>query len=301
MLRLTRAIFAALLSGVVLAAGCGPITEEQGQGPGHRAQVLALNPRQELELGRRAYREILSKPEKYGRALPADSPETERVRAVATRIIKATEIRPLEREMNLHPGRFDWEVNVLQSPQINAFCLPGGKIAVFAGLLQVVQNDDQLAAVLGHETAHALAHHVSERLTHQQNGGSVLGLLRGKAFDRDQEAEADHIGVFLMTFAGYDPEEAVRLWQRMEQLSAQRPHVPEILSDHPSDERRLRNIANWAPRAQAAKKAYEEGHIEPEQRQASLGALVDPWAMRASESFSAILSSSSHGRLYFNF
>jgi len=104
-----------------------------------------------------------------------------------------------------------------------------------------------------------------------------------------------------MTFAGYDPEEAVRLWQRMEQLSAQRPHVPEILSDHPSDERRLRNIANWAPRAQAAKQAYEEGHIEPEARQASLEALVNPWALRASQQFCSIPSGSSHLRLGFNF
>jgi len=124
----TRAVLAALLTGVVLAAGgCGPVGEEQGQGPGHRPQVLALNPRQEMELGRRAYREILSEPEKYGRVFPADSPETERVRAVAARIIKATEIRPLEQEMNLHPGRFDWEVNVLESPQINAFCPPGAR------------------------------------------------------------------------------------------------------------------------------------------------------------------------------
>ncbi len=195
---------------------------------------------------------------------PGDSPETERVRAVAARIIKATEIKPLEREKNLHPGRFDWEINVLDSPKINAFCLPGGKMAVFRGLLEVVQNDDQLAAVVAHETAHALAHHVSERIANEQNGGSVLAALRGKAFDRDQEAEADHIGIFLMTFAGYNPEEAVRLWERMQQISAGQPHLPEILSDHPSDARRLRNIASWVPRAWAAKHAYEAGHIEPE-------------------------------------
>jgi predicted Zn-dependent protease len=198
---------------------------------------------------------------------------------VAARIVKATEIRPLMQEMNLHPGRFDWEINVLDSPQINAFCLPGGKIAVFSGLLEVVQNDDQLAAVIGHETAHALAHHVSERVAHEQDGGSVLGLLRGKAFDRDQEAEADHIGIFLMTFAGYNPEEAVRLWQRMEQLSAQRPHVPEILSDHPSDERRIKNIASWVPRAWAAKHAYEEGHVEPEARHIRRGTHPELWAI----------------------
>jgi predicted Zn-dependent protease len=274
------ALAALAIVAVLSGSGCeGPLGEEQGGGPGHRTQVLALNPGQELELGRRAYREILSSPSKYGHVFPRNSPETERVRAVAARIVKATEIRPLMQEMNLHPGRFDWEINVLDSPQINAFCLPGGKIAVFSGLLEVVQNDDQLAAVIGHETAHALAHHVSERIAHEQGGGSVLGLLRGKAFDRDQEAEADHIGIFLMTFAGYNPEEAVRLWQRMEQLSAQRPHVPEILSDHPSDERRIKNIASWVPRAWAAKHKFEEGHIAPEARHIRRGTQSDLWAI----------------------
>jgi predicted Zn-dependent protease len=279
--RSMRPALAALWIVAVLgASGCeGPIGEAQGEGPGHRSQVLALNPRQELELGRRAYREILSSQSKYGHVFPKDSPETERVRAVAAHIVKATEIKPLMQEMNLHPGRFDWEINVLDSPQINAFCLPGGKIAVFSGLLEVVQNDDQLAAVIGHETAHALAHHVSERIAHEQDGGSVLGMLRGKAFDRHQEDEADHIGIFLMTFAGYNPEEGVRLWQRMEQLSAQRPHVPEILSDHPSDERRLKNIASWVPRAWAAKHAYEEGHVEPEARHIRRGTHADLWAV----------------------
>ena len=81
---------------------------------------------------------------------------------------------------------------------------------------------------------HALAHHVSERIAHEQGSGSALDMLRGKAFDRDQEAEADHIGLFLMTFAGYDPGEAVHLWNRMQQISAGTVRLPEILSDHPS-------------------------------------------------------------------
>jgi len=279
--RSQRALVAAFLIGACLTGlACEGPAEERGEGPGHRAQVLALNPRQELELGRQAYREILSNPQKFGRVLGADAPETERVKGVAARIVKATEIEPLMREMNLHPGRFDWEINVLDSPQINALCLPGGKMAVFLGLLQVVQNDDQLAAVIAHETAHALAHHVSERIAQSQgqNGRSVLAELRGKAFDREQEAEADHIGVFLMTFAGYNPEEAVRLWERMEQVGAGRPQVPEILSDHPSDERRLHSIASWVPRALAAKRAFDEGHIEAQSQQARRGARGDLWA-----------------------
>lgn len=235
----------------------------QGEGPGHRAQVLALTPRQELLLGRRAYQEILNDPEKYGRALPAGSPQVRRVRAVAERIIKAAQIEPLQREINLRKGyRYEWEVNVFDKNTINAFCLPGGKIGVFEGLLRIVQNDDQLAVVLSHEIAHALAHHSSERLAHEGLNHGRGGGFWGKAFDREQESEADHIGLFLMTFAGYDPDEAVRFWERMERLSQGR-EVPEILSDHPSDEHRIRDIEKWIPQAKAAKRAYDEGKITP--------------------------------------
>lgn len=259
----------ALLYGVSLtvglvASGCefntGPAPK--GEGPGGRRQRLALSPKQELDLGRKAFQEVLSNPGEFGRALPADSPETQRVRAVARRIIQAASIEPLQREMNLRKGfRFEWEVVVLDNPQVNAFCLPGGKIAVFTGLLRVVQNDDQLATVLAHEIAHALAHHSSERLAYE--GINKPGKIWAKAFERDEESEADHIGLFLMTFAGYDPREAVRFWERMQRVTGGRSQVPEILSDHPSDAHRIRDIEQWVPRALAAKKAYDEGHIEP--------------------------------------
>jgi predicted Zn-dependent protease len=262
------AAFCALCLALV-TAGCefpnggGP----QGQGPGHRPQMLALSPQQELELGRRAYREVLSHPEEFGRALPVDSPEVQRVRAVTRRIIRAAEIEPLQREINLRPGyRFEWEVNVLDSNKVNAFCLPGGKIAVFKGMLRVVQNDDQLATVLSHEIAHALAHHSSERLARQEINRGGIGGFWSKAFDREQESEADHIGVFLMTLAGYDPDEANRFWDRMQRIAGGRQAIPEILSDHPSDERRIRQLEKWIPRAKAAKQAYDEGRIAPAPR-----------------------------------
>ncbi len=140
------------------------------------AQTLALSPRQELALGRQAYKEVLSNPRKYGPVMPADRPECQRVRAIAQRIIHAAGIEPLQREINLRKGyRFEWEVNVLDNEQVNAFCLPGGKIAVFHGLLRVVQNDDQLATVLSHEIAHALAHHSSERVARKEMNQGGLG------------------------------------------------------------------------------------------------------------------------------
>jgi predicted Zn-dependent protease len=253
---------AVFLVGLLPLAGCDARPPGQGQGPGHREQDLALSPQEELELGRKAYREVLGE----SRALPHDSKEVRRVTHVGERIAETVKVEPLMREINLHVRdyRFEWEFNVLEDRQVNAFCLPGGKVAVFTGLLHVVRNDDQLAAVLGHEVAHALAHHASERLARQEREGrGLMAALRERKYDREQESEADHIGVFLMTFAGYDPREAVAFWGRMKRLSDEQGHVPEILSDHPSDERRIRQLEEWVPKAEAAKKAYDEGRITP--------------------------------------
>ncbi len=249
-----------------LCSGCEFPNDPSGgrEGPGHRAQPLALSPQQELALGRKAYQEVLSNPGEFGRVLPVDRPECRRVRGIARRIIDAAGIEPLQREINLRKGyRFEWEVNVLEKEQVNAFCLPGGKIAVFTGLLPVAQNDDQLATVLSHEVSHALAHHASERVVREGMNRGGLGQIWNKVYDREQEAEADHIGVFLMTFAGYDPAEAVRFWERMQQLASGQQRLPEILSDHPSDAHRIQNLKSWVPRARAAKQAFDEGHIEP--------------------------------------
>jgi metalloendopeptidase OMA1, mitochondrial len=279
-----RRFVQAALAGVVLAslvavAGCelpipdegqgqgqqAPQGEGEGEGPGHRFQRLGLTPQEELAVGKKAYREILE--EYRGRILPADSREVQRARQVTARIVKAAGIEPLQREINLHLDGyvFQWEVNVLEDDQINAFCLPGGKIGVFTGLFQVVgNNDDQLATVLSHEIAHALAHHSSERVAEAKNeppGGSIARYFQHKKFDRAQEAEADKIGVFLMTFAGYDPRQAIVFWQRMEQMAP--THMPEILSDHPSHEHRIEAMEDNVRRALAAKRAFDEGRIAP--------------------------------------
>jgi predicted Zn-dependent protease len=265
--RLAAGVFGLLLVGLA-GPGCEVVSGPPGgEGPGHRPQELALSPAEELQLGRQAYREVLSNSRKYGRVLPADSEPVQRVREVARRIVRAASIEPLQREINLRRGyRFEWEANVLANDQVNAFCLPGGKIAVFEGILPVTQNDDQLATVLSHEIAHALAHHSSERLAREGLNPGPSGGFWARAFDRAQESEADHIGLFLMTFAGYDPDEAVRFWRRMERLSANQPRPPEILSDHPSDARRIHDIEGWIPRARAAKQAYDEGRIAPAPR-----------------------------------
>jgi predicted Zn-dependent protease len=247
--------------GLIALIGCGPgfREEQEGQGPGRRPQQLVLTPEQELELGRRAYLQVLS--EMRGRILPADDPQVRRSRAIVGKLVRAVGNEPLQREINLRLRgyQFDWEVNVVSDNQINAFCLPGGKMIVFTGILAVAENDDQLACVLGHEIAHALAHHVNERVARDESGR--VSFLRGKAYDRQQESEADHIGLFLMTFAGYDPEQAVPFWEHMREISGQHEHPPTILSDHPSDAQRIAQIKAWVPAAKAAKQAYDHGRI----------------------------------------
>jgi predicted Zn-dependent protease len=232
--------------------------EGRGEGPGHRRQRLGLRPDEELALGEQAYQQVLR--ESRRRILPGDDPQVRHVRKIASRIVRAAGIEPLQREINLHIRgyRFEWEANVIQDRRINAFCLPGGKIVVFTGILPVAQNDDQLSVVLAHEIAHALAHHSNERITRKESG--QVSFLMDKKFDRKQETEADHIGVFLMTFAGYDPKEAIRFWVRMSQVN-EGGRIPEFLSDHPSDEQRIRNMQRWVPMALAGKKAFDEGRI----------------------------------------
>jgi predicted Zn-dependent protease len=274
----------ALATGLV-ASGCSPPNQA---GPGHRSQTLALTPEQEVSLGKQAYQEILSKSK-----VVRDGPEVQRMREVGERIAKASDIEPLQREINLHLQgyQFDWEFNVLENDQVNAFCLPGGKVAVFTGLLKIVENDDQLATVMSHEIAHALAHHASERIAREQmvehaaqaaagvlgqmdpeRQKQLIGLLAAGArvgslpFDRRQEMEADRIGVFLMTFAGYDPRQALVFWERMSEVSRRRGHVPQILSDHPSDADRIKQMQEIIPRALAGKKAFDEGRIAPASR-----------------------------------
>jgi predicted Zn-dependent protease len=238
-----------------------PPPDNNREGPGQRSQTLGLSPDQELEMGRQAYQQVLR--EARDRIVPANDPAVRRVRQVAVRIVHAAGIEPLQREINLHLRgyRFEWAANVIDDRQVNAFCLPGGKIVVFSGILPVADNDAQLATVLSHEIAHALAHHSNERLTREESGR--VGFLMEKAFDRRQESEADHIGVFLMTFAGYDPEEAVQFWERMEQASRGARRPPEFLSDHPCDERRIHDLRQWVPRARGAKNAFDEGRIAP--------------------------------------
>ena len=197
-------------------------------------------------------------------ALNRHPAQTERVRRIAQRLIPHTAV------FRDDAVRWQWEVNVLSSNEVNAWCMPGGKMAVYTGLIEQLQTtDDELAAVMGHEIAHALREHARERMGRQQAtavgaavGSSVLeaftGIRLGELGDtfaqamfvlpnsRENEQEADRIGVELGARAGYDPRAAVSLWQKMAAAGGGQP--PQWLSTHPSHETRIRDLQDYAQR-----------------------------------------------------
>lgn len=223
-----------------------------------RSELLLLPESSEIQMGRQAYAEVLQKSK-----VSTDPVANEELLRVGRRIAAAT-------------GRTDyqWEFKLIENKQVNAFALPGGKVAVYTGILPITKDDAGLATVLGHEVAHAIAHHGAERisqtllvqtglaatqiaLSHRDpttvkqvtsllGAGATVGFLL--PWSRGQESEADHLGLIFMAKAGYDPHAALDFWKRMtEAARGQRP--PEFLSDHPSDVTRIQQIERWIPEA----------------------------------------------------
>ncbi|WP_345989148.1 M48 family metallopeptidase [Sulfurimonas sp. HSL1-2] len=226
---------------ILMIAGCAktPVTG--------RSQLILISNEQEISLG-------LSESEKLKQSakLSTDKAQTERIRRIGKRIAAVS-------------GRddFQWEFNVIESDTLNAFCLPGGKVYFYTGLLKLTANDDQIATVMGHEIAHALARHGAERMSMQMvsnTGGQLLGAAMGVPaeyqglysqayglstqlgvllpYSRKHESEADQIGIYLMWKAGFDPNQAVAFWQKMKEASGGKK-APEFLSTHPSDQSRI--------------------------------------------------------------
>ncbi|MEC5396569.1 M48 family metallopeptidase [Uliginosibacterium sp. H1] len=210
------------------------------------------------------YKQVLQQAQKKN-ALNVDAALTARVRRIADRIIPQVSVfRP-------EAAKWQWEVNVLSSKELNAWCMPGGKIAFYSGLIETLQlNDDEIAAIMGHEIAHALREHAWERASQAANAGlgmTVAGILLGAQgyqmdmasmayqvmFElpnsREHETEADRIGVELAARAGYNPAAAVTLWQKMgKQSSGGEP--PQFLSTHPANADRQKDLTVYSQRVQ---------------------------------------------------
>ena len=206
--------------------------------------------------------------------LSHNSAEVQMVKNVGSRIARATEDLLKEKGMGEDIRTYKWEFNLIDDPKtVNAWCMPGGKVAVYTGILPVTKDETGLAVVMGHEIAHAVAKHGNERMSQgllAQLGGVALSVaLSTQAaattdlflsayglgtqvgillpYSRVQEAEADKIGLALMAKAGYDPKEAVPFWKRMNEKGGSRP--PEFLSTHPAPETRIREIEAFLPEA----------------------------------------------------
>jgi predicted Zn-dependent protease len=220
----------------------------------NRNQFMMMSPDQEMSIGASESQKI-----KKSSKLSTDKALQDKIKHIGQKIAAVS-------------GRSDyaWEFNVIESNVTNAFCLPGGKVFFYTGILKITQNDDQIAAVMGHEIAHALARHGAERASMQSAGNlgaQVLGVALGipkeyqglyaqvygvtsqvgliLPYSRRFEHEADQIGVHLMVQAGYNPYEAIKFWENMKKASTGDQKPPAFLSTHPADDERISAIRDY--------------------------------------------------------
>lgn len=261
-----------------------------------RSQLVDIDRQQEMAIGLQSWAEI----ERQSK-LVQDGPNLELLRRVGERIANAASAED--------PG-FDWEFNLIDSPQRNAFALPGGKVAFFTGILPIARNADGIAAIMGHEIAHAIARHGAERMAYQKliqfgslaasvalgdmdwgtrraimgamGAGSQYGILL--PFSRKHESEADYIGLMYMARACFDPREAPLLWQRMQ--AAGSGASSEFASTHPSPATRISTFQRWMPEALSVREQYcgplESDGAKPPQRSDSAKSSINNGATHGS-------------------
>jgi Zn-dependent protease with chaperone function len=251
----------AIVAAVALPA-CETVQTTQSGAVGvERKQAMLVSSDQVNNAAVSAYRQTMQSASQKG-ALNRSPAQVQRVRAIAQRLIPATGVFRKDA-----PG-WKWEVNVVSSPEVNAWCMPGGKIAVYTGIMEKLKlTDDELAAIIGHEIAHALREHGRERASQQMAQGLAVGVIGaavglgglgqdlaglvadvtfGLPYSREFEREADRIGVELAARGGFDPRAAVTLWQKMAQAGG--GGTPEFLSTHPSDQSRIQDVQAYAQR-----------------------------------------------------
>ncbi|HWH74787.1 MAG TPA: M48 family metallopeptidase [Methylibium sp.] len=257
-----------LFGRALLAAGAATALPAAAQGVakdvGSTSMFTKLVSAEQIEAAAaKQYAQMLAEARSKGSLGPDEHPQVKRLRAISQRIV------PHARPWNPRAAQWRWEVNLLGSKQLNAFCMPGGKIAFFSGILQQLQLEDaEVAAIMGHEAAHALREHARERVGKSSAtsiglslGAQLLGLgslgdaaanlgtqLLTLKFSRDDETEADLVGMELAARAGYDPAAGVSLWEKMQQASKGAP--PQWMSTHPSSSSRIAEIREKLPKVQ---------------------------------------------------
>jgi predicted Zn-dependent protease len=251
-----------------------------------RTQMVDTTMDQEVALGLQGFQQILAESQ-----VVREGEAVNEVREVARRLIDAGP--KLEQHLATTRGvsavtpwdQFEWEVAVIDSEQANAFCLPGGKMAVYTGILPIAQNDDALAAIMGHEIAHAILRHGAERMAQQklvQIGAVAAGMSTSDMdprqrqmlmaaigvgtqygvmlpFSRNHESEADYVGLMLASAACFNPAESIGLWQRMGANSAGKA-PPEFMSTHPSSDTRIQQLQGWMDEANQIRAQFCEKH-----------------------------------------
>jgi predicted Zn-dependent protease len=244
-------------------SGCVSQSTKSGVVGVERKQLLLVSEKEMQQGGEKAYASVLSEAQK-SKTLNVDAKLTQRVKGIAARIIPQTAV------FRADAPKWNWEVNVLKSDELNAWCMPGGKIAFYTGIIEKLKlTDAEIAAIMGHEIAHALREHSRERASQQalQNAGlSLLGKYSGLGQgsmdlaaltmnltltlpnSRTHETESDRIGVELAARAGYDPYAAVTLWEKMSKVS--KSQQPNFLSTHPSHKDRIKDLKKYAARVE---------------------------------------------------
>lgn len=260
-----------ILATLLLIAACGTTQTVPVTG---RKHSLLVSDAQVLSLSKEEYSKYMKSAK-----LSSNAASTAMVQRVGRRLASAVEAYLRNNGAADEIKNFSWEFNLVADKNVNAFCMPGGKIVVYEGLLPVTQDEASLAIVLGHEIAHAVAKHSAEQMSKKirqsygtQIGSQILGAIAGQSvgdlagavaqqgfsfanlrYSRDNETEADHIGLIFAAMAGYNPQMAVPFWKRMAALSGN-SNQSDMFSDHPSDAKRIAAIQQWMP---TAMKYYE--------------------------------------------
>jgi predicted Zn-dependent protease len=233
-----------------------------------RRQLNLLPESQMMTMSLAAYQDFLKETPPLG----SSDPNVQMVQRIGKRLAAAATKYLTENGAADRVEGFNWEFNVVDEPTVNAWCMPGGKVVVYTGILPVTQDETSLALVMGHEIAHAIARHGNERMSQGlavQGAGMTLQVMTSQkpslandlllqsfgigtqlgmlAYSRNHESEADKMGLVFMAMAGYNPRSAPAFWKRMAAQSGQKP--PEFLSTHPSDERRIADLEAYMPEA----------------------------------------------------